>query len=93
MRLRVDLLDPHKNYYLVKTLQGILMMMPICRAFNALKLRLEWIKLDPKYKLLWKKPLPPPDELEDKEINDFIALLVSSIDKTQNKINDSMSSA
>ena len=93
MRLRVDLLDPHKNYYLVKTLQGILMMMPIWRAFNALKIRLECIKLDPKYKLLWKKPLPPPDELEDKEINDFISLLVTNIEKSHTSINNSIISS
>jgi len=37
----MDLLDPEKNYYLVRTLQVILMMMPIGKAFNALKTRLE----------------------------------------------------
>lgn len=54
LTLRLDLLDPVKNYYLIKTLQCILMMLPIGKAFTALKTRLEWIKLDPKYKLLAK---------------------------------------
>ena len=49
MNWRVDLLDPEKNYYLVKTLQMILMILPTTsKAFTALKSRLECLKLDPK---------------------------------------------
>lgn len=42
LTLRVDLLDVETNYWLVKTLQVVLMMMPTnCKAFSALKTRLE----------------------------------------------------
>lgn len=48
LSIRMELLDTEKNYYLIKTLQGILMMMPIGKAFTALKTRLECTKLDQK---------------------------------------------
>lgn len=47
LSLRMDLLEPDKNRYLIKALQIILMMLPIGKAFTALKTRLECIKLDP----------------------------------------------
>ena len=71
----MELLDPHKNYYLVKTLQGILMMMPIGKAFEALKMRLELMKLDPMFKICSKKPLPELNDREEKEIKEYLTML------------------
>ena len=61
------------------------MLMPISKAFTTLKTRLEWAKLDPRFKLFAKMPLPPVDPKEEKEAEDYINNLVINIEKQRQK--------
>jgi len=88
LELRIDLLDPGKNYYLIKTLQGVLMMIPIWKAFNALKARLEWASLDPRASIAVEameiKEINEPDEKEEKELEELLAIFNKAIDEVEN---------
>lgn len=87
LELRIDLLDPGKNYYLIKTLQGILLMIPISKAFHALKSRLEWVNLDTRasfaVEALEIQELEEPNEEEEKEINEFLTIFKKSMNLVQ----------
>jgi len=91
LELRIDLLDPGKNYYLIKTLQGILLMIPISKAFNALKTRLEWVNLDPRASFAVEameiQETENPNEEDEKEIQECLTMFKNSIDlaKDSNK--------
>lgn len=81
LELRIDLLDPGKNYYLIKTLQGILMMIPISKAFNALKTRLECVSLDPRASIAIEElDNKEANEAEEKEIAEFLAIFNKAMD-------------
>ena len=84
LELRIDLLDPGKNYYLIKTLQGVLMMIPISKAFNALKTRLECVSLDPNassaVEAYDSKESTNTNQQEDKEIQEYLAIFNKAID-------------
>ena len=82
LELRIDLLDPGKNYYLIKTLQGILMMIPISKAFSALKTRLEWVSLDPKASLLLQEA--EENENEDYSQIEELQIFNKAIDLVEN---------
>lgn len=76
--LRLELLDPHNNYYLFKTLQCILMMLPIGKAFTALKTRLELMKVS--FKIYGRKPLPEIQQEEEDEIVEYLEMMKNSIE-------------
>ena len=84
LELRIDLLDPGKNYYLIKTLQGILMMIPISKAFTALKTRLECVCLDPKastaVEALETQEANNPNEKEENEIKEYLEIFHKAMD-------------
>ena len=61
------------------------MVMPISKAFTTLKTRLEWVKLDPRFRLLAKLPLPPVDPREEKETTEYLNYLIMSIEKQRQK--------
>lgn len=84
LELRIDLIDPGKNYYLIKTLQGILMMIPISKAFTALKTRLECVSLDPRASVGAEaqdaKEASGASEAEDKEIKEYLTIFQNAMD-------------
>ena len=84
LELRIDLLDPGKNYYLIKTLQGILMMIPISKAFTALKTRLECVNLDPRASLAVEAFEMKEEEDDKKEIEEFLEIFNAAMDKVEN---------
>lgn len=85
LELRIDLLDPGKNYYLIKTLQGILMMIPISKAFNALKTRLECVSLDPRASIAIEElENKEVNEAEENEITEFLAIFNKAMDLVEN---------
>ena len=63
--IRIKLLNPYKNIYLIKTLYVILMLLPLCQAYNSLNNRLSSLEiiLDLDKSNLLK-------EIKSKEIND-----------------------
>lgn len=83
LEVRIDLLDPGKNYYLIKTLQGILMMIPISKAFTALKTRLECVSLDPKAAYLLEKAEQEGTQ-DDVQIEEYLKIFNNALDMVEN---------
>lgn len=71
--IRIRLLDPMKNIYLVKTLLGILMLLPVGGAYNALENRLKSFGL----MLELEKESIEEDKDDDKNIENYLDIFTS----------------
>jgi hypothetical protein len=77
MHIRISLLEPKRNMFLVKSLFGLLLMLPQGKAYSALYKRLKHVEVIYKLDSLGKIKIQPVTECNSEELNNYIMIFDS----------------
>lgn len=77
MHIRISLLEPKKNMFLVKSLFGLLLMLPQGKAYTALYKRLKHVEVIYKLDSLGKIKISPANECNSEELKSYMTIFDS----------------